>query len=117
MRIGKLKYLVALDQLVTGKDDDGNTTESWVVFEDNGGDGIPAAYEPLSARDLIAARAAQSEVTARYVIRWLPGVTGAMRVRRLDDGRVYRIAAPLEDARSGREYITLPVSEGVSDGH
>lgn len=117
MRIGKLRHPVALEQLTSSKDDDGNTVESWVVFEDNDGNGIPAAIEPLSARDLVAAQASQSEVTARITIRWLPGVTGAMRVRRLDDGRVYRIAAPIEDPRSGREYITLPVSQGVSDGH
>ena len=39
-----------------------------------------------------------------------------MRIRRLDDGRVYNIAGIVEDNCSGREWITLPVSQGVNDG-
>ncbi len=73
-----------------------------------------AGIEPLSARDFIAAQAVQSEVTARIVIRYREGVTAAMRIKHA--GRLYTIHGVLPDAKSGREYLTLPVSEGVNDG-
>ena len=75
---------------------------------------IPASIEPLSAREFIQAAAVQSAVTARIVIRYLPGVTAAMRVRH--GSLLYNIAGVLPDKITGREYLTLPVSEGVSDG-
>lgn len=73
-----------------------------------------ASIEPLSARDFIAAQANQSEITARIVIRYRPGILPTMRI--LHRGKVYAIQGALPDAKSGLEYLTLPVSEGVSDG-
>ncbi|MNH34480.1 Phage head-tail joining protein [compost metagenome] len=70
---------------------------------------------PLSARDLIAAQAAQSEATARMLIRYRPGVLSTMRI--LYRGELYSIEGPpLEDAKSGLEYLTIMVSKGVKDG-
>ena len=74
-----------------------------------------AQVTPLSARDLIAAQAAQSEATARIVIRYRIGVLSTMRIVYRDE--VYSIEGPpLEDPNSGREYLTILVSKGVKDG-
>jgi len=74
-----------------------------------------AAVEPLSAKDLIAAQAAQSEATARIVIRYRPDVLSAMRI--VHRGQIYSIEGPpLEDQKSGQEYLTILVSKGVKDG-
>jgi SPP1 family predicted phage head-tail adaptor len=65
--------------------------------------------EPLSARELIQAQAMQSEVSARITIRWLSGVKATMRI--VHGSAIYRIHGVLGDRDSGREYLTLPVSE------
>lgn len=72
--------------------------------------------EPLSVRGIIAANAAQSEVTGQLVMRYRPGlqVDSSMRVRK--GSTIYNIEGVLPDNRSGREYLTLPYSEGVNDG-
>lgn len=113
MRAGKLRHPVAIDRLCECVEPDGSRVSKWTPFIDMAW----ASIEPLSVREFITAGAGQTEVACRITLRWQPGITGKMRVRRLDDdGRVYAIAAPLEDPKSGREYITLPCSEGVTDG-
>lgn len=74
-----------------------------------------AEVTPLSARDLLAAQAAQSEATARMKIRYRPGVLPTMRI--VYRGELYSIEGPpLEDSDSGLEYLTILVSKGVKDG-
>lgn len=112
MRAGKLRIPVAIDRNCASRDDSGSVVPKWVPFIAE----CWASIEPLSAREFIAAQSLHTEVSCRITVRWQPGITGAMRVRRLDDGRVYAIVAPLEDNHSGREWITLPCGEGLSDG-
>lgn len=107
---GRLRHRVRIEMLAESQASNGAVSESWVTFADN----VPAAIEPLSAREFIAAQQAQSEVTARIVIRYRPGVTAKMRI--VHGGRVYNIAGVLPDKESGREYLTMPVSEGVNAG-
>lgn len=110
MRIGKLRHRVTLQKLGRTRNPvTGGWTEDWVDV-----DPVWASIEPLSAREFIAAQASQSEVTARIVIRHRPDVTAAMRI--LYRGKVYNIHGVLADAKSGLEYLTMPVSEGVNDG-
>ncbi|WP_236233214.1 phage head closure protein [Pseudomonas tohonis] len=111
MEAGKLRHRVTFQALAVQQDPvSGDTVKVWVtVWPD-----VPAAIEPLSARDYLAAKAQQSEVSARIVIRYRDGVLPTMRV--LHRGKIYAIAGVLPDQRSGREYLTLPVSEGVRDG-
>lgn len=112
MRAGRLRHRVAIEQRVETPDTDGDLITSWTLIADE----VPAEIVPLSARELMAAQATQSEVSVRITIRWRAGLKANMRVRRLDDGRVYNVAGIVEDNCSGREWITLPCSEGVNDG-
>lgn len=75
-----------------------------------------AAIEPLSVREFTAAQATQSKVTTRITIRHADGINAAMRILHTVRGvtRVYNIEGILADKDSGLEYLTLPVSEGVS---
>ncbi|MEX6663692.1 phage head closure protein [Pseudomonas sp. W2-17] len=110
MRAGKLRHHVMLQRAEYSQDPvTGEVTPSWVEVGK-----VWAAIEPLSAREFIAAAAGQSEVAARIVIRYRPGITSTMRV--LYRGKVYNIQGVLADMDSGLDYLTLPCSEGVSDG-
>ncbi|AIR90225.1 phage head closure protein [Pseudomonas cremoricolorata] len=112
MRAGDLRHQVEIQHKVASRDP--VTLEfgepEWQVLAK-----VWAQINPLSARDLIAAQAAQSEATARIVIRYRPGVLSTMRIIHRDE--LYSIEGqPLEDPNSGREYLTLLVSKGIKDG-
>lgn len=110
MRAGKLRHKVTIQAPSQTQDPiTGEMLSGWVDFAS-----IWASIEPLSAREFIAAQANQSEITARIVIRHRDDVLPTMRI--LHRGKVYAIHGVLADPKSGLEYLTLPVSEGVSDG-
>ncbi|WP_175649478.1 phage head closure protein [Pseudomonas sp. Marseille-P9899] len=112
MKAGDLRHPIEIQHTVSVRDPvSGDFGEpSWRPFAS-----AWAGVEPLSARDLIAAQAAQSEATARIVIRYRVGILPTMRI--VHRGEIYSIEGPpLEDAKSGREYLTILVSKGVKDG-
>jgi SPP1 family predicted phage head-tail adaptor len=103
---GKLRHRVDIER--KHQDQDPTTGEmitAWVPFAQS----IPAAVEPLSAREFIQSAAVQSEITTRITVRWLPGVQPDMRVVHGDNR--YNIRGVLPDKNSGREYLTLPCDE------
>jgi SPP1 family predicted phage head-tail adaptor len=55
-----------------------------------------------------------TKVVARITIRYRENINATMRV--VHKGKAYNIEGVLPDPDSGMEYLTLPVSEGVSDG-
>ncbi len=112
MRAGDLRHPVQIQHKTVARDpgtgDFGEPT--WQLFAK-----VWAQVSPLSSRDLIAAQAAQSEATARIVIRHRAGILPTMRI--VHRGEIYSIEGPpLEDPKSGREYLTILVSKGVKDG-
>lgn len=110
MQAGKLRHRVRLQAPGRTQDPDtGEMRDGWTTVKT-----VWASVEPLSVREFISAQAAQSEVSARIVIRYREGVDATMRV--LHRGKVYNIQGVLPDDESGREYLTLAVSEGVNDG-
>ena len=112
MQAGKLRHRVEIQHKITPRDPaTGDFLDpAWVEFAK-----AWAAVEDLSARDMIAAKAGQSQVTGRMVIRYRAGVLPTMRV--IHRGETYSIeGAPLADKKSGLEYLTLLVSKGVKDG-
>jgi SPP1 family predicted phage head-tail adaptor len=75
---------------------------------------VPAAIEPLSAREFLSAKSMQSEVTTRIVVRYRPGLNATMRIKH--GSRIYNPEGFLADKESGRDYLTIPCSEGVNEG-
>lgn len=110
MQAGRLRHRITIQLLQsTQNDSNGNFDDSWMAFAVD----WPADVHPLSGREFLAAGAEQSEVVARITIRYLDGVKKAMRV--LHGAQVFNIHAVLPDPKSGREYLTLMVSE-VGEG-
>ena len=73
-----------------------------------------ASFEPLSVKDVINAQAADSETTARCVLRYRTDITSKMRIEHR--GKMYAIDGdPLPDDHSGIEYITLML-RSIKDG-
>ncbi len=111
IQAGKLRHRIEIQHKVTPRDPvTGEFGEpSWQLFAK-----VWAQVTPLSARDLIAAQAAQSEATARMVIRYRAGLLSTMRI--VYRGEVYSIEGPpLADPNSGLEYLTMLVSKGLKD--
>lgn len=112
MNAGKLRHRIAFQSMGAGQNPvTGEETTGWITIWDK----VPASVEPLSSRDLIAAQAAQSDASARIVIRYRAGVLPTMRI--LFRGEVYAIKGPpMPDPVSGLEYLTILVSKGVLNG-
>lgn len=118
---GRLRHRVLIEQYVLALDSNGDvaqdpetgeTTGSWQELAT-----VWAAIEPLSAREFLAAQATQSQVTARIVIRHRSDLDASMRLVHMVNGArgsVYNPAGFLADKDSGLEYLTIPVSAGVS---
>jgi len=111
MRAGDLRHRIQFQRLVVGVDPETQEPlpETWVDVAS-----VWAAIEPLSGREFIAAKAVQSEVVGRIIIRKRSDIKAAMRG--LYRGQVYNIQGVLPDPKSGLDYLTLPYSEGVNDG-
>lgn len=106
---GKLRHRVTIEQQTTTVNTGGESVVVWTAVATN----IAAQVAFLSAREFMLAASVQSEITARIVIRYRPGITASMRVK--FNGDYYNIAGVLPDLDSGMEYLTLPVTVGVVD--
>ncbi|WP_249976079.1 phage head closure protein [Vreelandella olivaria] len=113
MQAGKLCHRVTIERPGNEEQDpdSGAMVKGWVEVGK-----AWMAIEPASVRAFMAAQAAQSEVKGQLVMRYRPAlqVDSTMRVRK--GNTIYNIEGVLPDNRSGREYLTLPYSEGVNDG-
>jgi len=110
MQAGKLRHRILLQK--PGKvqnPDTGEVENSWIAVGT-----LWAEVAPLSAREFVAAQAMQNAVTTRITIRYRAGVTSKHRIQ--FRGQTFNIEGVLPDPVSGREYLTLACSEGVSDG-
>lgn len=111
MRAGSLRHRVDLQCFAnTVHPSTGDRSRVWTTVVE----GLPAAIEPLSGREFLAAAASQSQVTSRITIRYRPGVTAAHRLKQGDV--IYNIEAVLPDNKTGREHLTLMCSQGANDG-
>lgn len=121
---GLLRHRVRIEQFVLDVDSNGDTLQDpatgatsgqWLEFATTW-----AAIEPLSAKEFVAAQSIQSQVVARIVIRYRPGLDASMRLVHMLGGNargaIYNPAGFLGDKDSGLEYLTIPVSAGVDDG-
>ncbi|KXU38748.1 head-tail adaptor protein, partial [Ventosimonas gracilis] len=76
MQAGKLRHRVEIQRAINSQDaQSGANIEAWQTIAR-----VWASLEPLSARDFIAAQAAQNQITARAVIRYRKQITAGMRL-------------------------------------
>jgi SPP1 family predicted phage head-tail adaptor len=116
MDIGKLRYLVAIEQKSGTRDGFGADRELWTTVATvyagfvtiSGSSGAPAG------RELFAAQKLNPEVTHKITIRYRPGISAEMRVNWLDTSegrnRIFDILA-VTDATQGRRTLDLLVIE------
>ena len=110
MDAGRLRHRVDIERRVDAQDTSGDLETTWVPFATS----VPAAIEPVSARELVAASAVQSKVIARITIRYRAGLDASMRIKH--GSRIYNPEGFLADKDSGLNYLTIPCSEGVNEG-
>lgn len=116
---GRLRHRIQIEERIETQDSDtGDIIYVWQIVNQGEADewsSLPAAIEPLSAREFIAAASTQAGVTAKITIRRLAGLTAKHRA--VDEfGRIWNIRGVLADPVSGLEWQTLPCEEGVNDG-
>jgi len=101
MQAGKLRQRVELQRVSNSQDpQSGANIETWQPLAT-----VWASIEPLSARDFIAAQAAQNQISARAVIRYRADIKAGMRF--IHGDTTYFIEGVLPDKQSGKEYLTL----------
>lgn len=105
---GRLRHRVTVAELTAENDTDGVLVETW---EDAFGVALPAEITALSGRELIAAQAIQSKVTARIRLRYRPGLKASQRVEHR--GEFFNIVAVVPDPYSRIRYTTLLCESGV----
>lgn len=103
----RLRHVVRFEEKRVVVDEDLERSEEWVTVFPR----VYASIEPLSVRDLMAAGAEQSQVSARITIRYRPGINHGMRI--IHGEEVYNILGLQRDPESGMEWLTIPVSQGV----
>ena len=108
---GRLRYKVDFQRPVsTQNPQTGEMVQTWEDVWTS----VAADIQPLNARELIASRAVQSEVSSKIIIRWRDGATPDMRIKHRST--IYAIDGAIPDKDSGREWLTLLVKSGVSEG-
>ena len=114
MKAGRLRHWLTFETKVVDLDDDGATVEAWApAFGVS--TAMPAEVVFLSGRELIAAQAVQSKVTARIRVRHRPGFDAVQRARS-SAGQVFNIEAVIPDPDSGHRFVTLLCSSCVNEG-
>lgn len=102
----KLRHLVTIEYRVEEQDSHGEIQIEWKELAK-----VWASIEPLSVRDFISAQSEQSKLIARITILYRSDIDSTMRI--VNGENIYKIEGILPDKESGREYLTIPCSEGV----
>lgn len=120
MKAGRLRQWLTFETKATTEDgeavldSDGALEEAWIpAFPMS--PRMPCELVFLSGRELLAAQAVQSKVTARIRVRFRPGFDAVQRARSAS-GQVFNIEAVIPDPDSGTRFVTLLASTGVNAG-
>lgn len=105
MRSGALRHRITIEELTNAQDTLGGEAGTWSDFAAN----IPASYEPLTGKEFVAAEQENAQAQARFRIRYLAGVSPAMRIN--FGGRLFKITAPPIDPRGGNRELQLMAVE------
>jgi SPP1 family predicted phage head-tail adaptor len=109
IRAGNLRHRITIQAPANGTDGYGAPVPGWADFAVD----VQASIRPLSSRELIAAQAAQSETSHEIRMRYMPGITAAMRA--VFNGRYFNLSRPLNVDERNIELI-IPATEGLNDG-
>ena len=102
MRSGELRHRIELLASTSTPDGMGGSTSGWSIFAT-----VWSKIVPLRGRAFMEAKAAQSEVSHRIEMRFMDGITAAMKVRY--EGRIFSIDAVLNIGERNRELHLMCV--------
>lgn len=106
---GRLRHRITIQSRINTQGSNGDVLPpSFVDFATN----VPAEFRFLSAREFVAGGTDQSQVVARVTIRNMQGLKPDMRI--LFRNVYYDPHGFLPDGESGLVYITIPVSQSLS---
>ena len=100
MQAGKLRHRVTIEQVSTAPNSFGEPVETWAPFVT-----VWASREDLSGRELFVAQQWRADVTTRFELRYVAGLTPAMRV--IDNGPLYNIARVADKDGRGRTLTII----------
>lgn len=99
MQAGKLRHRVTVEQASTVANAFGEPAETWAPFAT-----VWASREDLSGREQFLAQQWRADVTTRFVVRYVAGLTPAMRIN--DGGTLYNINS-IADADGRARTLTI----------
>jgi SPP1 family predicted phage head-tail adaptor len=105
MEPGKLRHRISIEAPTLTQNGYGEPVETWAEYA-----AVWAAREDLAGREAFLAQQVRAEITTRFRLRFLPGVTAHMRVR--SDGVLYSIASSADPDGSRRELHLMTSREG-----
>lgn len=73
---GEFRHPITIQKLDKSRNEYGEVIEDWIDFLE-----IRAAIYPLSGKDFFSAETLNSEVTHKINVRYVEGITSAMRVK------------------------------------
>jgi SPP1 family predicted phage head-tail adaptor len=112
VRIERYAELLDTSGLVIQDPNTGEVARDWVEVAT-----VWATIEPLSVREFIQSQEKQSQVSAKIKMRFRDDFDAACRLIHVRVGQpeiIYNPLGILADKDSGLEYLTVPVSAGVS---
>jgi SPP1 family predicted phage head-tail adaptor len=108
MRVGELNRRVTIQQRATGKDADGQPSETWQDLLS-----CWAAIRPLGGRELLLAKSVQAESTHEVTMRYRTTVTAGMRI--VYEGRIFNITN-INDVDTKHQTLVASCVEGTNQG-
>ena len=105
MRAGKLRHPIVIEAPSGAQDEYGEPVEGWTPFAT-----AMASREDLAGREAFAAQAVRADVTTRFELRYLAGVTANMRV--VSEGVPYNIVSAADPEGRGRTLVLTTAREG-----
>lgn len=93
---GQYRHPISIESQAPVKNGFGERVNTWVEFVKT-----RASISPVSGKELISSMAVESDVTHKVGIRFMPGITPAMRIN--FNGRIFMILSVINFQELGRE--------------
>jgi SPP1 family predicted phage head-tail adaptor len=104
LRIGPLRNRITIEEKTVTRDAYGGEVVVWAKFAE-----VWASVQSITGREFFGSQQVNATVTTKFGIRWLEGVTTAMRISY--DGELYNIVAILDsDRRADLMLLTEEVA-------
>jgi SPP1 family predicted phage head-tail adaptor len=105
MRAGQLRHRVTIETTTEVQDQYGEPVETWTTLAE-----VWASREDLAGREAFAAQQVQADVTTRFQMRFLAGVTAKARL--ISDGVTYNVTSVADADGRGKTLTLLAAREG-----